>query len=156
MTIFALRSTELKSRRNHIKQKQKYGKYLGWGKKNYCIGDYMEIIFSPSKHSLCLQKDRLPDKIWIVSNTFRWNEECDLLRMMNKSSLKFSTKYLKNTFRSSIAEHLINYQECGKNFSADLFIVLITILHFLKKFLKIVFFFTFIIFWFYMANSWRM
>ena len=42
-------------------------------KKN-CSEDYIEIILSPSRYSICLQRDGLTDKIWIVSNTFKLNE----------------------------------------------------------------------------------
>ena len=35
------------------------------------IGVYTEIILSLSRFSLCLQRDRPPDKIWIVSNSFK-------------------------------------------------------------------------------------
>ena len=52
--------------------------------------DNIEIIFSPSRHSLSLQRDGLPDKIWIISNTFKRNEECDFLNIKNKSTLNFS------------------------------------------------------------------
>ena len=61
---------------------------LGEGKKNY-IEDYIEIILSPSRHSFYLQRDGLLDKIWIIFNIFRWNEECDLLNIENKSILNF-------------------------------------------------------------------
>ena len=43
-------------------------------KRKYCIGDYIEIILSPSRHSLCLQRNSLLDKISIdikfISETF--------------------------------------------------------------------------------------
>ena len=55
--------------------------------KNY-IGDYIKIILSPSRHSLCLPRDGLPNKIWIVSNTFRWKGKCDLLNTKKKSTQK--------------------------------------------------------------------
>ena len=45
--------------------------------KIYCIEVYMKIKLSPSRHFLCEQRDSLLDKIWIVSNTFKWNEECN-------------------------------------------------------------------------------
>ena len=32
-------------------------------KKKNCIENYIEILLSPSRHSLCLQGDGLPDKI---------------------------------------------------------------------------------------------
>ena len=44
----------------------------------------MEIILSRSRRSLWLQRDGLPDKICTVSNTFKWNKECDLLSIENK------------------------------------------------------------------------
>ena len=57
-------------------------------KKNF--QDYIEIILSPSRDYLCLQRDGLQDKIWIVSSIFKWNEECDFLDIENKSTLNFS------------------------------------------------------------------
>ena len=45
---------------------------------------------SPCRHSFCFQRDGLPDKIWIVSNTFKWNKACDLLRTKKKFPLNFS------------------------------------------------------------------
>ena len=44
-------------------------------RKEFYIGDYTEIILSPSRHFFCLQRDGLPDEIWIVSNTFKGNDE---------------------------------------------------------------------------------
>ena len=44
--------------------KTRYENYLWWEK--YCIGDYIEIMLN-------------------VSNTFKWNEECDLLNTEKKS-----------------------------------------------------------------------
>ena len=73
--------------------------------KKICIGDYIEIILGPCKHSLCLQREGLPDKTCIVSNTFRWNEECDLLNMEKISALNFSTQ-LKLFIRCSAIEDL--------------------------------------------------
>ena len=69
---FVPHSTELNQRKYTIKTK----KYVGWEKEFY-IGDYIEIILSLSKYSLYLQRDGLLNKIWIVSNIFWWNEECD-------------------------------------------------------------------------------
>ena len=89
LTGFASCSTELNWGRYHIKQNM--GNIYG-REKNYYIWNYMEIILSPSRHSLYLQRYGLPDKIWIISNTFRWNEECDLLRIVNKSPIKFSAQ----------------------------------------------------------------
>ena len=70
-----------------IRKKYGYIYNVGWGE---CIEDYIKMILSPSRHSLCKQRECLPDKIKIVSNTFRWNEECDLLSIENKSTLKFT------------------------------------------------------------------
>ena len=64
LASFVPHSTELKSRILYLKKKKKrYGKYLRWRKKNDCIGDYIEIILSPSRHSPCLPRDSLMDKI---------------------------------------------------------------------------------------------
>ena len=53
---------------------------------------YIEILFSRSSHSLCLQRDDLPGKIWIVSDTLKWNEEWDFLSIENKATLNFSAQ----------------------------------------------------------------
>ena len=37
---------------------------------NKIIEEYIEIILSPRRHSLCFQSDCLPEKIWIISKTF--------------------------------------------------------------------------------------
>ena len=43
---------------------------------------------SPGKHSLHLLRDGVPDKIWIVSNAFRGNEECALIQYREKVHAK--------------------------------------------------------------------
>ena len=73
LASFNLRSTELN--RRWYQMKKPMGNMYG-GEKNICIGDYIEIILNTCRHSLFLQRDGLQGKIWVVSNTFIWNEEC--------------------------------------------------------------------------------
>ena len=44
-----------------IKKNNKIWKYLE--REKHFIGNYIEIILSPCRHSLCLQRDGVPDKI---------------------------------------------------------------------------------------------
>ena len=88
LSDFGPRSTELKSRKISNKNKNKIWEIFRV--KKYCIGNYIEVILGPSRHSLRLLRDGLPDKTRIVSTTLRGNEDGDLLRIKNKSTLKFS------------------------------------------------------------------
>ena len=64
LTVFDPRSSEL-NRGPYRLKKYKKTKTMGniLGGEKFCLEYYIEIIFSAIRHSLCLQRDGLSDKI---------------------------------------------------------------------------------------------
>ena len=76
--------------------------------------DFKEIAVTLYWNNIKTQKtfplftERLSDKILIVSNTFKWNEECGLLRTKKKFTLIFS-EHSRLFIRCSTMEHIYIY-----------------------------------------------